>query len=52
MISLTVYVPDAITADGYDNTLIEKNLEAYFVYKANGKVTDTLTAGFKKLITP
>lgn len=65
MISVTVYANDAITADGYDNSLMamhiddalkfvedRKNLEAYFVYKnADGKITDTLTTGFRKLIT-
>ena len=66
MISVTVYANDAITADGYDNALMamhlkdamafvesRKNLEAYFVYhKKDGTVADTLTTGFKKLITP
>jgi thiamine biosynthesis lipoprotein len=66
MISVTVYANDAITADGYDNALMamhlkdamafvegRKNLEAYFVYhQKDGKVADTLTTGFKKLITP
>jgi len=65
MISVTVYANDAITADGYDNALMamhlkdaiafvekRKNLEAYFVYhQKDGKVADTLTSGFKKLIT-
>ncbi|SDG59466.1 thiamine biosynthesis lipoprotein [Pedobacter terrae] len=65
MISVTVYANDAITADGYDNALMamhlkdamafvesRKNLEAYFVYhKKDGTVADTLTTGFKKLIT-
>ncbi|MDN3588149.1 FAD:protein FMN transferase [Pedobacter aquatilis] len=65
MISVTVYANDAITADGYDNSLMamhindalnfvekRKNLEAYFVYKnKNGKITDTLTTGFRKLIS-
>ena len=64
MISVTVYANDAITADGYDNSLMamhindalkfvenRKNLEAYFVYKdKDGKITDTLTTGFRKLI--
>lgn len=66
MISVTVYANDAITADGYDNSLMSmhineainfvekrKNLEAYFVYKnQQGKIVDTLTSGFKKLIIP
>ncbi|WP_145855971.1 FAD:protein FMN transferase [Pedobacter suwonensis] len=65
MISVTVYANDAITADGYDNALMamhlkdamafvesRKNLEAYFVYhRKDGTVADTLTTGFKKLIT-
>ncbi len=65
MISVTVYAKDAITADGYDNALMamhlkdalafvesRKTLEAYFVYhKKDGSVADTLTTGFKKLIT-
>lgn len=65
MISVTVYANDAITADGYDNSLMamhindalkfvenRKGLEAYFVYKnKDGKITDTLTTGFRKLIT-
>lgn len=65
MISVTVYANDAITADGYDNALMgmhlneamkfvsdRKNLEAYFVYHKNdGSVADTLTNGFKKLLT-
>ena len=65
MISVTIYANDAITADGYDNALMamhlkdamafvesRKNLEAYFVYhQKDGKVADTLTTGFKKLIT-
>ncbi|TCD08568.1 FAD:protein FMN transferase [Pedobacter frigidisoli] len=65
MISVTVYAKDAITADGYDNALMgmhlneamkfvndRKNLEAYFVYhQSDGAVADTLTKGFKKLLT-
>lgn len=65
MISVTVFANDAITADGYDNALMgmhlneamefveqRKNLEAYFVYhKRDGTVADTLTTGFKKMIT-
>jgi thiamine biosynthesis lipoprotein len=64
MISVTVYAKDAITADGYDNALmampIDKaiafvdsrpNLAAYFIYKnREGKVVDTLSSRFKKLI--
>jgi thiamine biosynthesis lipoprotein len=65
MISVTVFAKDALTADGYDNALmgmslkqalsfVEKRnfLEAYIVYhNEKGKICDTLTAGFKKIIT-
>lgn len=64
MISVTVFAKDAITADGYDNALMamsvkealtfvarRKKLEAYIIYTdKNGKITDTLSSGFKKLI--
>ena len=64
MISVTVFAKDAITADGYDNALMamsvkealafvakRKNMEVYMIYKKqNGELTDTLSAGFKKLI--
>jgi thiamine biosynthesis lipoprotein len=60
LISVTVWAPDAITADAIDNALMvmglekalkfmsgRKNLEAYFIYKKNdGTVGDTATAGF------
>lgn len=63
MISVTVVADDAITADGYDNALMnmgikkaldfvkkQKNLEAYFIYhKTDGSVADTASAGFYKL---
>lgn len=65
MISVTVYAKDAITADGYDNALMamhlpqalkfvekRKDLEAYFVYhKKDGAIADTLSTGFRKLIS-
>jgi thiamine biosynthesis lipoprotein len=65
MISVTVYAEDAITADGFDNALMamtvkealafvtkRKNMEAYIIYhKKDGSVADTLTTGFRKLIT-
>jgi thiamine biosynthesis lipoprotein len=65
MISVTVYAKNAITADGYDNALMamslkealafvskRKYLEAYFVYhQKDGSVADTLTMGFKELLT-
>ncbi|RZK53261.1 MAG: FAD:protein FMN transferase, partial [Pedobacter sp.] len=64
MISVTVFAKKAIDADGYDNALMgmgvtgamkflakKKNLEAYIIYKnKDGKITDTLTSGFKKMI--
>lgn len=64
MISVTVYAPDATTADGYDNALMalglqkalrfmrqHRNMEAYFIYKkAGGGVADTATAGFYKMM--
>jgi thiamine biosynthesis lipoprotein len=64
MISVTLYSKDAITADGYDNALMameptqalkfiesQRGLEAYLIYKdADGKVADTLSTGFRKLI--
>lgn len=64
MISVTLYADDAITADGYDNALMAmhvdealrfvktvKHMEAYIIYHdKNGKVIDTLSAGFKKMI--
>ena len=64
MISVTVYAKDAITADGYDNVLMAMNvnealafvadrkaLEAYIIYRnPQGKLADTASAGFKKLM--
>jgi thiamine biosynthesis lipoprotein len=64
LVSVTVWAPDAITADGYDNALMamglqkamrfvqrHKNMEAYFIYKkADGSVADTATAGFNKIM--
>lgn len=64
MISVTVFAKDAITADGYDNALMamhvdealsfvaaKPDVEAYIIYKKpNGKIADTLSQGFKKLI--
>jgi thiamine biosynthesis lipoprotein len=64
MISVTIWAPDAITADGYDNALMamglqkalrfmqqHKGMEAYFIYrKADGSVADTATAGFNKMM--
>ena len=64
LISVTIYAKDAITADGYDNTLMamglkesllflkkNKELEAYFIYKdKKGTVKDTATTGFYVLV--
>ncbi|WP_225870958.1 FAD:protein FMN transferase [Pedobacter frigiditerrae] len=64
VISVTVFAKKAIDADGYDNALMlmgiekalkfveqKKDIEAYFIYKKpDGKVVDTLTSGFKKMI--
>ncbi len=65
LISVTVYAKDAITADGYDNAIMAmdvkealafvsktKDMEAYIIYHRNdGSIADTLSVGFKKLIT-
>jgi len=64
MISVTLYAKDAITADGYDNAIMameptqalkfieaHSGLEGYLIYKdADGRVADTLSTGFRKLI--
>ncbi|MET4137806.1 FAD:protein FMN transferase [Pedobacter sp. UYP1] len=64
LISVTIFAKDALTADGYDNAVMamsveqalafvssKKNMEAYLIYhRKDGTVTDTLTAGFKKMI--
>ena len=64
IMSVTIFAKKAIDADGYDNALMlmsiekaikfierKKDLAAYIVYKkADGKTTDTLTLGFKKMI--
>lgn len=64
LISVTVFAKRAIDADGYDNALMlmsvdqalkfvaaKKDLEAYIIYKKpDGKVADTLTSGFEKMI--
>lgn len=66
LISITVMAKDAITADGFDNSLMfmgkekalkylesHKELEAYLIYKnADGSVGDTATSGFKKFLLP
>lgn len=65
IISATVYAKDAITADGYDNVLMamkvgealqfvdqHQDLEAYLIYKRkDGKLADTASMGFKKMLT-
>jgi len=66
MISVSVWAPEAITADGYDNALMtmgikaalrfiktHPNIEAYFIYrKPNGTIADTATTGFEKMFKP
>lgn len=64
LISVTLYAPDAITADGYDNALMamhveealafveqHPSLEAYLIYHdKEGRVVDTMSNGFKQLL--
>ncbi len=64
LISTTVYAPDGITADAYDNALMNMGLHkamlfvnqhpplaAYFIYRdSTGDIRDTATANFYKLI--
>ncbi|RYG03850.1 MAG: FAD:protein FMN transferase [Chitinophagaceae bacterium] len=65
LIAVTVYASDAMTADGYDNALMNMGLarsfeflssgkvklEAYFIYRdKEGNVRDTASAGFYKLL--
>ncbi len=63
LISVTVFAKDAITADAYDNALMvmglenalrflqnRKELEAYFIYTKQGRLHDTATTGFYKLM--
>ncbi|NEU07182.1 FAD:protein FMN transferase [Flavihumibacter sp. R14] len=64
MISVTVVAEDAITADAYDNVLMnmglrkamkfvssQKYMHAYFIYsKPDGSVADTASAGFYKMM--
>jgi len=63
LISVTVFAPDAITADAYDNALMLMGLEkamsftnkrdflaAYFIYKReDGSIADTASTAFYKL---
>lgn len=65
IISATIYAKDAITADGYDNVFMamnaaaavdfaerRSNMEVFVIYKdAYGVVRDTMSTGFKQLIT-
>lgn len=64
LISATICAKDAITADGYDNAVMamdvkeairfiesKGDMEAYLIYRQeDGKIADTLTKGFKKMI--
>lgn len=64
LVSVTVWAPDAITADAADNALMvmglqkalrfveqQRNLAAYFIYKKpDGTVSDTATTGFARLL--
>ena len=64
LISITVYAPDAMTADAFDNALMVMGLEdairfvenredlaAHFVYKSkDGQVRDTMSTRFHQLI--
>lgn len=63
LISVTVYAPDAMTADAFDNVFMlmgldaslsflqkRKDLAVYFIYERNGKVADTLSDGFYDII--
>ncbi|MEJ5961999.1 FAD:protein FMN transferase [Pedobacter immunditicola] len=64
LISVTIYAKDAISADGYDNAVMAMDvkeairfiesrgdMEAYLIYhQEDGKIADTLTKGFKKMI--
>ena len=64
LISVTVWAPDAITADGYDNVLMglgleksfeflktHRQLEAYFIFtRPDGSVHDTASAGFYRFM--
>ncbi|OLY93566.1 thiamine biosynthesis lipoprotein [Cnuella takakiae] len=63
LVAVTVWAPDAITADAWDNALMvmgltkalqavaaEKHLAAYFIYKKNDStVADTATPNFARL---
>jgi thiamine biosynthesis lipoprotein len=64
LISVTVFAPDAITADAYDNALMvmglqkalqftekRKDIAAHFIYRTpNGRIADTATGRFYTLL--
>jgi thiamine biosynthesis lipoprotein len=64
LISVTVYAPDAITADAYDNALMvmglkkalqfvekRKDIAAHFIYRTpSGAIADTASSRFYKLL--
>ncbi|HEY1200935.1 MAG TPA: FAD:protein FMN transferase [Niastella sp.] len=64
LISVTVFAPDAITADAFDNALMvmglkkalqfteqRKNIAAHFIYRTpGGKIADTASSRFYKLL--
>lgn len=64
LISVTVYAPDAITADAYDNALMvmgvqkalafveqRKDMAAYLIYrKQDGSITDTASSRFYRFM--
>jgi FAD:protein FMN transferase len=66
LISVTVYAPDAITADAFDNALMvmglkkalqfverRKDLAAHFIYHTKtGTIADTASSRFYKLLQP
>lgn len=65
LISVTVYAPDAITADAYDNAIMvmglkrglrfvnrHRELAAYFIFhRPDGSIGDTMTKRFRMLLT-
>src|SRR5690606_8319259 len=65
VISATVFAPDAMTADGYDNVFMAMSmpdaiafadrmaeLEVYLIYQdSGGTVRDTMSRGFRGLIS-
>lgn len=65
LLSVTVYAPDALTADAYDNALMlmglekalqfvsqHRHLAAHFIFsRHNGEIADTASSRFPKLIS-